>query len=130
MWIINCFLLIAGTVAAACGIGFYLRNREASSYIRFYILSFGISAAIWCFFFGVIGFCDNLVVCNFLRKIGVIGVVSFLVTETFLVTDISGANRRIVKVFRWLTVAAGITDYLIFSQNAADAFVREGVWTT
>ena len=130
MWIINCILLVIGTVAAVCGISFYFRNKEASSHIRFYIFSYGISVAVWCFFFGLIGFCDNFAICNILRKLGDVGVIAFLITETFLVTDVSGVSHSVVRAFRSLSIVTGIFDYIAFSQDNVDAFVRENSWTT
>lgn len=130
MWIINCILLVMGTVAAVCGISFYLRNKEASSHIRFYILFYGISAAVWCIFFGIIGFCDNFAICNILRKLGDVGVIGFLITEAFLVTDVSGVSQNVARAFRGLSVVTGIIDYLAFSQDNVDTFVRENNWTT
>lgn len=130
MWIINCGLLILGTVAALCGTSFYLRNREASGNIRFYIFSYGLCAAVWCYFFGVLGFCDDLELCNLFRKIGDIGVVSFLITETFLITDISGINPKITRIFKTLAIVAGFVDYLFFTQDNVNIFVRQGNWTT
>lgn len=130
MWMINCCLLIIGTVAAVCGLSFYLKNREATGNIRFYICSYGISAAIWCLFFGLIGFCDDMGVCEIFRKVGDIGVVSFLITETFLITDISGARKLTARIFKILAVVAGIADYFIFSQDNVNAFVKIQDWTT
>ena len=130
MWIINCVLLVLGTVASVCGISFYLRNREATGNIRFYIFSYGNCAAIWCYFFGLIGFCDNLAMCSLLRKIGDIGIIAFLITETFLVTDISGASKKVTKTFKALSIIAGVADYLVFSQDHVNAFVRMDGWTT
>ncbi len=130
MWMINCILLIVGTVASVCGISFYFRNKEASGYIRFYICSYGLSAGVWCFFFALIGFSNDLELCYSLRKAGLVGVVGFLVTETFLVTDISGARKSVAKAFKIFAVVAGIVDYFVFSQNAVDIFVRKNGWTT
>ena len=100
MWIISCFLLIAGTVAAVCGISFFIRNREASGRMRVYIFLYGVCSAVWCLFFGLIGLCDNMELCYLLRKAGVIGVVTFLMTETFLITDISGIGKRVAGVLK------------------------------
>lgn len=130
MWIVNCILLVIGTVAAVCGISFYIRNKAASSHIRFYILAYGISSAVWCIFFGLIGFCDDFAVCNILRKLGDLGVIGFLITEAYLVTDVSGTSQKIARLFRGISVVTGIVDYLAFSQDNVDTFVREGVWTT
>ena len=94
MWIINCILLVIGAVAAVCGISFYLRNKEASGNIRIYILSCGNCAAIWCICFGLLGICQELELCNLFRRVGDIGIVAFLATEIFLVTEISGAKKK------------------------------------
>ena len=130
MWVMSCLLLIIGTVAGTCGISFYLRNREAAGSIRLFIFSYGICAAIWCIFFGAIGFCEDNDICYILRKIADIGVVGFLITETFLITSISGAGKRVSKVFRVLSVIAGVVDYYFFSQNTVSSFVRKKSWTT
>ena len=130
MWISSCLLLIIGTVAAVCGISFFVRNREASGSIRLYIFSYGISAAIWCIFFGCIGFCEDFEMCYIFRKIADVGVDVFLITETFLVTHISGAGKKPVRAFRLLSVIAGAVDYYFFSQNNVSSFVRENGWTT
>ena len=130
MWIINCLLLTSGTLATVCGVSFYLRNRDASGHIRMYILFMGICAGIWCLFFGLIGFCEDLELCDLLRKVGVSGVIGLLIAETFLVTDISGVDRRITRVFKLVSIVLGIVNYLIFSQSVTDTFVRIGSWTT
>lgn len=130
MWVMSCLLLIIGTVAGVCGTSFYLRNREAVGSIRLYIFSYGISAAIWCIFFGCIGFCEDPDVCVLLRRIGDVGVDAFLVTETFLITSISGAGERSSAVFRILSVIAGVADHFVFSQDNVSTFVRENGWTT
>ena len=130
MWITNCFLLIMGTVAAVFGISFYLRNKEASGNIRFYILSYGISAGIWCFFFGLIGLCDDLNLCRLFRRAGDIGIIAFLITETFMITGISGARKDIASVFKFLSIITGVADYIVFSRDNVNKFVRMNGWTT
>ena len=130
MWIINCILLVVGTVAAVCGISFYLRNKEASGNIRSYILSCGNCSAIWCICFGILGICNDLELCNVFRKVGDIGIVAFLATEIFLVTEISGAKKEAVRFFKISSVIAAIFDYIIFSQDNVNTFIRMDGYTT
>ena len=130
MWVISCLLLIIGTVTGVCGVSFYLRNRESAGSIRLYIFSYGISAAVWCIFFGSIGFCEDTEVCCILRKIADIGVDAFLITETFLVTNISGASKRLARAFCFLSVITGVVDYYFFSKDNVSTFVRKNGWTT
>ena len=130
MWFVSCLLLMIGTVAGVCGVSFYLRSRGGSGKIRLYILSYGLCAAIWCIFFGCIGLCEDPDMCSILRKIGDIGVDTFLITETFLVTNISGANKRLARTFRFLSIITGAVDYYFFSQDNVSSFVRKNGWTT
>ena len=130
MWIINCILLIIGTVAAVCGIGFFIRNKEASGNIRFCILSCGIFAAIWCLFFGLLGLSRDLELCSIFRKIGDIGIVGFLVSEIFLITEMAGAKKGVVTFFRIVSIILGISDYIIFSQEHVNTFLQVDGYTT
>ena len=130
MWIINCILLIVGTVVAVCGISFYLRNKEASGNIRTYIFSCGNCAAIWCICFGLLGICSNLELCSVFRKMGDIGIVAFLATEIFLVTEISGAKKETVRFFKISSIIAAILDFIVFSQDNVNTFIRMDGYTT
>jgi hypothetical protein len=130
MWIINCLLLIIGTAAGVCGIGFFIRNQKATGRMRYYILAYGVSSALWCILFGMIGFCDDLSLCHALRRIADIGVVSFLIAEAFLVTDICGVNGRIARACKAISIVLGVVDYLFFAQDKVNTFVRVGNCTT
>ena len=130
MWIINCLLLVFGTTAAICGLSFYVRNKEAPGRMRVYIFAYGVCSAIWCLFFGLIGFCDDLALCNVFRKAGDIGIVSFLITETFMAMDIAAVDKKVGVFFKTLSIVFGVIDYLVFSQENVNTFVRQGNWTT
>ena len=130
MWIINCLLLMLGTVSATLGISFYARNSQAANKIRFYILFYGIFSAVWCICYGVIGIMDNLDTCEMLRKVGVIGVDGFLLTEVFLVSEMSGLKRGIIRVVRIGATLISVVDYFWFAQSKVDTFIRERAWTT
>jgi len=130
MWIISCLLLIIGTAAGVCGSGFLIRNQKATGRMRYYILAYGVSSALWCILFGMIGFCDDLSLCHALRRIADIGVVSFLIAEAFLVTDICGVNGRIARACKAISIVLGVVDYLFFAQDKVNTFVRMGNCTT
>ena len=130
MWIINVILLITGTVAAVCGISFLIRNKEASGNIKYYIFFYGFFAALWCLCYGLIGLCDDLSVCYNLRKIGILGVDGFLITEVFLISEISGVKKYWVVRFKQGAVLISIIDYAFFALNKVDNFVRLNNWTT
>ena len=130
MWMINCLLLIIGTVAGVCGISFYIRNREAVGRLRFYIFAYGICSAVWCIFFALIGICDDFGICSLFRKIGDIGIVSFLIAETFLGADMCGLKEKTAGFFKALSIVLGVVDYLFYAQDKVSTFVRIGNRTT
>lgn len=130
MWIINCLLLMMGAVSAVMGISFYARNRQASGKIRFYILFYGLCSALWCICYGIIGVNDNITQCEIVRKIGVVGIDGFLITEVFLVSEMSGARRGQIRLLRTASVLISVIDYFTFSQSKVDIFVRKRAWTT
>ena len=130
MWIVNCILLIVGTVAAVMGISFYIRNREAAGKIRLIIFSYGISSAVWCLSYGLVGIAANPDTCEVLRKFGVIGFETFFFTEVILATEMSGVRRSIVAPVRWCVIAVCFIDYYFFAQSGVDIFIREDNWTT
>ena len=130
MWIISCLLLIIGTVAGVCGISFFVRNQKATGRLRYYIFAYGICSAIWCIFFGLLGICDDLNLCYLLRKIADLGVVSFLIAETFLGADMCGLNEKTANFFKTLSIVLGVVDYLVYAQNKVNTFVRIGNYTS
>ena len=130
MWMINCLLLIIGTVAGVCGISFYIRNREAVGRLRFYIFAYGICSAVWCIFFALIGICDDFGICSLFRKIGDIGIVSFLIAETFLGADMCGLKEKTAGFFKAFSIVLGVVDYLFYAQDKVSTFVRIGNRTT
>ena len=130
MWMINCILLMVGAVVATLGVSFYLKNKEVSGNLRFYIFFYGICSAIWCISYGIIGITDNFAACEIIRKVGILGVDAFLVTEVFLGVSMAGIRRKTAVWIRNFMVILSIVDYCIFSHDHLDIYIRESVWTT
>ena len=130
MWIINVVLLIIGTVAAVMGISFYRHNKEATGRIQVYIISYGICSAVWCFSFGMIGFVENFIMCEWLRKLGILAVDAFLVTEACLGAEMFGAGPRIRKRIKIFAFVISFFDFIVFAGSNVDIFARKNGWTT
>ncbi len=130
MWIINCILLIIGTIAGVTGFSFYVRNRENDSNIRFYIFSYGLSSALWCISYGTIGTMKDLSMCGMVRRAGVFAIDAFLLTEVFLISEISGVGKRTVRIAKIAAVILSVFDFLFYSQEKVDLFVRRNGLTT
>ncbi len=130
MWIVNCILLIIGSVAAVMGVSFIWRNKEAAGNIRFYIFSIGVFSALWCISYGMIGITDQLSLCDPIRKFGVFAICAFLTTEAFLVAEMSGARSGFVKAGKIAAVVISLIDFLVYSKTGVDIFSRENGVTT
>ena len=130
MWIMNFLLILSGTVSAVLGISFFFQNRRAAGNIAYYMLFCGIWSALWCLCYGMIGITDNLELCEILRKVGVLGIDSFLLTEVFLVSEMSGAKPGIIVTMRVGAVVISIMDLCWFAQSKVDTFIRKSAWTT
>ena len=130
VWIINnCALLILGTIAAIMGVSFYLRNKDSSGHIRYYILFYGVFSAIWCLSYAVLGVTTDLSLCPYIRIPGLIAIYAFLINEVFLASEMAGISKRPATILR---AAAGILSaftLLIYSNTNLDIFVREDGYT-
>ncbi len=130
MWIINCILLVIGSVAAVMGISFYWRNKEAEGWMRLYICAMGVGAAIWCITFGMIGITENQKICDPIRSVGIVALTAFLTSELFLVSDVSGAKRGVMTAAKIISVVVSIVDVAVFGRFGMDIFIRADGRTT
>ncbi len=130
MWMINCILLIIGSVAAVFGISFLIRNREATGNLCFYIFFYGMSSALWCISYGLLGLCDDLSICNAIRRCGIAGIDLFLGTELFLASEMCGVGRNIQKTLKLSAIVMAVLDLCIYGQSGVDLFIRKSGWTT
>ncbi|MBR5116806.1 MAG: hypothetical protein IK096_07045, partial [Lachnospiraceae bacterium] len=124
MWIINCILIIIGTVAAVSGVNYCIRYKDARGMIRFYILVCGLSSGLWCAGYALVGLTPDLTQCGTIRAFAVFGVCSFLATETLLVAELSGAKRSLVNLAKGAAIAISVPDFIIYSAYDMDIYIR------
>ncbi len=124
MWVINCILIIIGTMAAISCVNYCIRYRDARGRIRFYILVCGLSSDLWCIGYAMVGLAPDLTMCGTIRAFAVFGVCSFLATEILLVADLSGANRHMVRIAKGIAIAISIPDFIIYSAYDMDIYIR------
>ena len=70
MWIVNCILIIVGSIAGVMGVSFYIRNRKSTGNIKLYICFYGIFSALWCLSYALVGMSYDLSLCDYFRKVG------------------------------------------------------------
>ena len=127
---VNCVLLVLGTVALVMGISFYLRNIKYEKETSIIILMYGLSSAVWCFCYGLIGILPRVEWCPYIRVLGIFSVDTFIMTEVFLGCKLTAANKRRTVAVKTVMFILTIVDFLLFSQTGVDRFVRENEWTT
>ncbi len=128
--IINCLLLMAGTMSAIFGISFYYRNKETSGNMRVYILFYGLCSALWCISYGFIGIIDDFAICDLLRKPATFAIETLLITETFLGTEMIGMKKTPAFILRTAIIILNVVDYIVFTVDGFDIYYRQGAWTT
>ena len=130
IWIVNnCALLILGTIAGVMGVSFYLRNRGTSGNISWYILIYGVSSALWCLSYAVIGVMTDLSACPYVRIVGLVAIEVFLINEVFLGTEMTNVGKRGSLIIRISAIVVSIIDFVIFSDRRVDIFIREDGYT-
>ena len=130
IWIINnCALLILGTIAGVMGVSFYMRNKDSSGNIRYYMLFYGVFSALWCLSYGILGVSTDLSLCEIIRILGLIAIDAFLINETFLATEMAGLAKRPALLIRTASAVLSAVDLLIFSNPDVDIFIREDGYT-
>ena len=130
IWIINnCALLILGTIAGVMGVSFYMRNKDSSGNIRYYMLFYGVFSALWCLSYGILGVSTDQTLCEIIRILGLIAIDAFLINETFLATEMAGLAKRPALLIRTASAVLSAVDLLIFSNPDVDIFIREDGYT-
>ena len=130
IWIVNnCALLILGTIAGVMGVSFYLRNSSSAGNIRHYMLFYGVFSALWCLSYAVLGVMQDILLCPYIRVVGLIAIDSFLMNEVFLATEMAGIDKRASAIIRISAAVISIIDLLVFSNREVDIFVREDGYT-
>ena len=130
IWIINnCALLVLGTIAAIMGISFYMRTKDSTGHIRYYMLFYGIFSAIWCLSYAVLGVTTNLALCPYIRIPGLIAIYAFLVNEVFLVTRMVGLPKLPTTLIRVISCVLSLFTLVTYSNTNLDIFVREDGYT-
>ena len=122
-------LIIMGTVSTVYGVQFFRRERSAG-YFRAAILIMGLSVGIWELGYGLIGICDDFVVCSHLRRAGLLGINTFPLAETLIALHKAGVNRKIQNIAGVILIPVAAADWWLFSGEHVDTFVRVGNWTT
>lgn len=127
---VNCVLLVLGTVALVMGISFYFRNIKYEKETSVILLMYGLSSAIWCFCYGLIGIIPKVEWCPYIRILGIFSVDAFIMSEVFLGCKLTAANKKRTIAVKIVMFIATIVDFVLFSQTGVDRFVRENEWTT
>ncbi|MBR1573194.1 MAG: hypothetical protein IJ655_10660, partial [Lachnospiraceae bacterium] len=127
---LSCILIGVGTVAAVMGVSFYWRNIKYEKETSFILLMYGISSAIWCYCYGVIGLCWDFNLCNNIRILGILAVDVFVMTEVFMGCKLANLPRKIDLSIKIIMHIVTFIDWILFGHRDVDVFVRVGYWTT
>ena len=125
---LSAILLIVGSISIIYGVHFYQREKD-SGFLRNTMLVLGVSAGIWQIGYGLFGLSEDFAVASIIRKIALLGVSIYPVEETFLALRMTGMSKRGQRIIRVLLTILAAVDWVLFSRNSVDEFVRVGNWT-
>ena len=122
---VSVVLLMIGAIAFVLCSSFFFQNKDSKGKIRYYVLGYGIGSLLWCLGYGLIGISYNVTLAEDVRKIGVVGTELFLVTELFLISEMSGAGKVTLWTFRVIGVILAITDIILYTPDKVNIFLRK-----
>ncbi|MBO4214412.1 MAG: response regulator [Lachnospiraceae bacterium] len=128
MTLLTTLLIMWGTISIVYGLHFFVREKKAG-YFRSTMLLLGISAGIWQLGYGVFGICDNIVLCEFIRKIALLGVSLYPLAETVLALHMTRISRKVQYLIRIILTVGALLDWALFSRPETDVFVRVNGFT-
>lgn len=122
--IINTVLIMLGTTSAVCGIDYFARERMSDSRNSIYVLWMGLSAALWCIGYGLMGMAQTGSAARICRFIGVVGIAGYLsgVLGLLMSLILWPTGKRMVILL--LYSAFGVADVLLFGLHSEHQYVR------
>lgn len=127
--IISILLLLMSGISATYGVS-YIINEKKKSKMGVYLLMYALSAALWCFSYGVFGFVRSLQVAEVLRRTGILGVNCLLVLDFCVVCEIIKTKKSRAQ---FIKVSVGILyaiDWFLFSAPGVDMICRYDEYMT
>ena len=128
--VVNCLLFIFGTVAAVMGISFYLRNIKYEKETSLILLMYGLSSALWCGCYGIIGLVWQLEWCPYIRMVGIFAVDVFIMTEVYMACKLVNPSKRWNLIIKGGMFILSFIDWVVYANRGVDLYVRIGSWTT
>ena len=122
-YFINTSMVVLGTLGLIMGLSYFMREKLAGA-IRWFLLFLGIFTCIWCSFYGIMGFCENLAIAHVMRNIGLFGIAGFLVAEAFLLIHMVEMVAPLGYICAGIFTAFAITDFVIFSHKGTNIYAR------
>ena len=128
MTIITTLLIMWGTISGVYGVHFFKRAKNAG-YFRSTVLLLGLSAALWQIGYGVFGICDNLELCVTIRRLALIGVSLYPITETVLALHMTKVSKNAQYTVRAFLTIYALADWILFSNPNVDIIERADGFT-
>lgn len=121
---INTTLIVLGVLGLVMGLSYFVKEKMTGN-IRWYILLLGISCGMWCIFYGVMGFCDNMDRALIYRELGLLGMYTFLMTELLLLVYLSGLPKKAGATIELLLLVLTISDAVFMAKPGSVELDRE-----
>lgn len=127
---INILLLLYGFLALFLGVNFLYRERFVKTNFKYIVALLSFSASMVCVGYSLMSLSPDMFVAYVFRSIGVIGILSYLLSETILVTNDIIMSAKKKKAIYIIVPLSMLLDIIIFDHPNANYFVRYSQYTS
>lgn len=127
--ILSILMILCSGIVLTSGIAFFHKEKSADK-IRIQLLFFSISAFIWAFGYGCIGFLSNINSAQFVRAMGFLGIIIFIFTDYCAVVDMAQINHTANVISKRVLAIVLSVDYILYSDKKVDSFVMVNGYMT
>ncbi|MBO5352095.1 MAG: response regulator [Lachnospiraceae bacterium] len=121
--LINSSLLVLGTIVAGLGISFYVQEKEMG-FLRTSMLLLGISGALWCAGFGLMGMYSSTVGIAVPRAVALFSITAYLSALLLMLMHLINFPARYRNLLSVLFILFGISDGILMSGLKNHEFVQ------
>ncbi|MGN0425034.1 MAG: ATP-binding protein [Acetatifactor sp.] len=121
---INTIAIICSTVIVVIGISYFMREKAAGR-LRYYLLIMSIFGALWSGGYGLMGFMETAEEAIFFRRVGLTGIIGFMMTEALMVAYMTSLPKWLYYLYEAVFIGFGVFDLACFPADV-NSYTRIG----
>ncbi len=107
--LVNTIAIVSATLIAIIGLSYFLREKAAGK-LRYYLLIMSIFGALWSGGYGLMGFMETAGAATLFRRIGLFGIIGFMMTESLMIAYMTSIPKWLYYVYAIVYLVFGVID--------------------